>query len=148
MVMAIIACIRVSGIRITGSIDSTWNMFWQHIEACIAVTMISLTAFRSVFISNEFKRKIKKPKPWYSLRLEKLRAKERKDELSERLGHLPMIPPATLSGIRTFIQGGHKPENPGSEPCSLHLHDPISQNQEGEITVVYALSSDVQMVRS
>lgn len=148
MMIAIISCIRVSGIRITGSIDSTWNMFWQHMEACVAVTMISLTAFRSVFIASELKGKIRKRNPWHSLRLEKLRAKQDNNGLDAELGVLPAIPSATLSGIRTFIRGSRKPHNLASEAGSLHSQHPLSQNQEEGIRVVYGLSSDVLMVRA
>ncbi|KAL9030054.1 MAG: hypothetical protein Q9196_001790 [Gyalolechia fulgens] len=54
IVMIIIAIIKASGIRTSvDSFDLVWEVFWQQMEACAAVLMVSLTAFRSVFLSNK-----------------------------------------------------------------------------------------------
>lgn len=60
VIMTIIAIIRISGYRfhgvgIRGSIDSTWAFFWLYLEACVAVIMSSITAFRSLFIHGSSK---------------------------------------------------------------------------------------------
>ena len=49
--MIVVAIIRVSGLYYHGTIDNTWIFLWQQVESCVAVTMLSLTAFRSVFIA-------------------------------------------------------------------------------------------------
>lgn len=52
--MSIIAIVKASGIRTpSDSFDILWELFWQQIEACVAVLMVSITAFRSIFISNK-----------------------------------------------------------------------------------------------
>ena len=51
--MILIAIIRISGLRTGNSIDVAWEIFWQFMEACIAVLMVSLTAFRSLFVSQD-----------------------------------------------------------------------------------------------
>lgn len=64
IVMVIVAIIKASGIRTSvDSFDLVWEVFWQQIEACTAVLMVSFTAFRSVFISNKSKagRKVVRP---------------------------------------------------------------------------------------
>jgi len=55
--MVIIACIKLSGLHKTGnSFDCLWKqLFWTQIEACVAVMMVSFTAFRSVFVSHKAK---------------------------------------------------------------------------------------------
>lgn len=58
--MIMIAIIRMSGYRyhgigLDGSIDSTWAFFWLYLEACVAVIMASITAFRSLFIHGSSK---------------------------------------------------------------------------------------------
>ena len=56
VVNIILASIKVSAIRT--SVDSynlVWTTFWQYIEACSAVLMISSTAFRSFFLSNRLR---------------------------------------------------------------------------------------------
>ena len=110
--MAITASIRVSGINFRGTFDELWLYLWQEIEACVAVAMISLTAFRSVFVASESSRARREgpKKPWYSSTVAAIkRNKARQPSDEEAIQELPRIPSATLTGMRTFIQGGrHK----------------------------------------
>lgn len=54
--MIIFAVIKASGIRTSvESFNLVWELFWQQVEACAAVIMVSFTAFRSIFISNKQK---------------------------------------------------------------------------------------------
>lgn len=56
VVNIILAITEVSPVRT--SVDSynlVWVVFWQYIEACSAVLMISSTAFRSFFLSNRLR---------------------------------------------------------------------------------------------
>ena len=107
--MAITASIRVSGLSFRGTFDEVWLYLWQEIEACIAVTMISLTAFRSVFVASESSRARREmaKKPWYSSTIAAIRrSKTQRGSDEEAIQGLPSIPSATLTGMRTFIQGG------------------------------------------
>ena len=49
--MIILAIVRIAGLRHHNLVDLSWNHFWWHLESCTAVTMLSATAFRSLFIS-------------------------------------------------------------------------------------------------
>lgn len=104
--MALIALVRIGGYRIQGKVDTTWQFFWQHIEVCIAIIMGSATAFRTLFVG-ENSRKTPNKKPSYSIRLRILRKKtptsEKSDWEDANGRHLPTVPSATLSGLRTFI---------------------------------------------
>ena len=104
--MVLIALVRIGGYCIQGKIDITWQLFWQYIEACIAVIMGSATAFRTFFVS-ENSRKTPEKKPSYSVRLRLLRKNNPTGENSDwedaNGRHLPTVPSATLSGLRTFI---------------------------------------------
>ena len=52
--MVIVAIIKASGIRTSvGSFNLVWELFWQQVETCAAVIMVSFTAFRSIFLSNK-----------------------------------------------------------------------------------------------
>ena len=54
--MIIVAIIKASGIRTSvDSFNLVWELFWQQVEACAAVLMVSFTAFRSIFLSNKQK---------------------------------------------------------------------------------------------
>lgn len=62
--MIIIAIVKASGIRTpVHSFDLVWETFWQQMEACTAVLMVSFTAFRSVFVSNKQKTTPKRASP-------------------------------------------------------------------------------------
>lgn len=109
--MTFTAAVRVSGLNDQGKFDLIWLYVWQHIEACVAVMMISLTAFRSVFIGSQSSGAQREPanKPWYSSTVAAIRRKRALDQTDEEttLG-LPTVPSATLTGMRTFIQGGRR----------------------------------------
>lgn len=52
VVMAVIAIIRISAYRLSGrsgSLDVTWVFLWLYIQACIAIIMACLPAFRFLF---------------------------------------------------------------------------------------------------
>ena len=49
--MIILAIVRIGGLRFQNRIDLSWNHFWFHLESCTAITMLSGTAFRSLFVS-------------------------------------------------------------------------------------------------
>ena len=99
--MVIIACIRSPGIRL-GLATPIWQVFWLEVETCVAVCMVSLTAFRSVFASEASNLKGAHNRPWYSSTVAKIRRRKQQDR---DLGILPSIPSATLSGMRTVIRG-------------------------------------------
>lgn len=109
--IAIIAYVRVSGLEINATFDEIWLFVWQQIEACVAVAMLSGTAFRSVFVSSTSARagRDEGRTPWYSSTVEKIRSRK-KQRSSDEEGVLgwPSIPSATLTGMRTFINGGRQ----------------------------------------
>ncbi|KAK7992598.1 hypothetical protein PG988_001392 [Apiospora saccharicola] len=49
-----LACsiIRAAGMYYHGTLDTPWGVFWCHAEACIAVLMASITAYRTVLIGS------------------------------------------------------------------------------------------------
>jgi len=106
--MAITAAVRVSGLKFHGTFDEVWLFLWQQIEACVAVAMISLTAFRSVFVASASSRARKEGarKPWYSSTVEVIkRRRQQRDE--DAMRGLPTIPSATLTGMGTLIGEAH-----------------------------------------
>ena len=48
--MVVIAIIRIS--QVHSSTYNIWATFWQQLEGCVAILMVSLTAFRTLFISS------------------------------------------------------------------------------------------------
>jgi hypothetical protein len=51
-VMIICAILRASMIHYRGAIDGPWQTFWLHAEACIAVTMASITVYKSTLVGS------------------------------------------------------------------------------------------------
>lgn len=99
------AIVRVSGLRYRGKFDNTWICMWQHVEACIAVTMLSVTAFRSVFVAPRPRLNDKQASPWVPS-TGRLLGKHKKSRNNDKQwwGDLT-IPSATLTGLsRVFKQ--------------------------------------------
>lgn len=109
--MAVVSAIRVGGERYKGNYDFSWLFFWLEVEACIAVSVVSLTAFPAVFVT----RKASRPsgggggsgppaKPWYSSSIGKMRHREKicsTDDItgiSQDASKWPTYPSAIASG--------------------------------------------------
>ena len=108
----------------------------MEFEACVAVIMVSLTAFRSLFVTAESKASRSKFRPWYSSSVARLR-KERKNPVS---GHnvegLPAVPRATLTGMRTIIAGPHRHSEPETlDWDKLEEHKPLRNSGQGIYTI-------------
>ena len=145
IVVALIAIVRVSGIRYHGNIDYTWIFFWQHIEVCVAISMVSLTAFRSLFVTTKRQAAAIKAKPWYSSQTLRLRATKREKLGSGGHEKLPSIPSATITGMRTFIRGGQRMTTLDSEAGHEHSEGTLLRDRD-HITVTNIISSEPQAV--
>ena len=116
IVKIIICIVKLSGFRAsTNTMDMTWEMFWHFIETCIAVIMVSSTAFRSLFVANwsgvnspPNKPSLRKRLLTWGIVVGKKRAGGSDSKETEGL---PEIPHATLTGMRTFIRGELDDEN-------------------------------------
>ena len=107
VVMIIVAITKASGLNYLGSFDNSWIYLWQQVEACAAVTIISLTAFRSVFVANGSNILHKKQaSPWQVTVSRVLRRNKKRGYEDRDLNNLT-IPSATLTGMRTLIDSSH-----------------------------------------
>jgi hypothetical protein len=98
---------RAAGTYYNGTLDTPWQVFWLHAEACVAVLMASITVYRSVLIgssdaSTRFQR--------YLENIIKIRTSEGLSEaeqltLRDRFARflLSKIPNATLTGLATMF---------------------------------------------
>lgn len=140
LVMAIIAIIRISGINLTSGVsDVVWLAFWLQQECSIAVIMISISAFRSLFVvgasnkpaPNDFSR------PWYWKRLYLKFAGSDKDT---GFG-LPQIPRPTLTGMRSVIRDGGQFENLVPRP-----HEAWAPRTTGSLQEVDTVSKESETI--
>ena len=112
--MCVVALIRLSGLQNGDFIDQTWVEFWQQMEACVAVMLVSVTAFRSFFVSSDSKQSPKKV-----AQINQQVSRKRPFDWTRTADHrLPKIPSATLTGLRTFVRGG-----PREDPIYSTLDD-------------------------
>ena len=124
VVMAAVALIRVGNIRLAGNGSNfVWSTFWTQIECNVAVWMVSMTAFRSFFVSNarnanERERRLS-PNSFdskLSVLISRLfgrrsaqndcqntRQSDDSGELMIISSQAPAIPRAMISGVRTAI---------------------------------------------
>ena len=110
--MIITAIVRISAIRSSkgSSVDIVWELFWQMVEACIAVTMVSLSVFRSFFVENTSRPTPEQDDAYYRNRRKYNWRKKWTNIDAEETGELPKIPRAMLTGMRTFIRGEKRPD--------------------------------------
>ncbi|KAF2871563.1 hypothetical protein BDV95DRAFT_572287 [Massariosphaeria phaeospora] len=108
-------------------IDITWAVYWVHIEASIAIIMVSLTAFRTVFNLSRDQRETRERRKKPTTYLQRLGGgkKKRQNEGME----LPQVPRATMTGMRTFIHGGKRESGDSTVILS---HDDTLKSYGGE----------------
>ena len=120
----IISIIRVTGGSTSnGAIDITWVMLWYDMEAAIAIIVVSVTAFRALFVAHQAM-KYRSPAenastPWgfWSNRKGKILIKK---ELRE-------TPSPVLGGVQTRIRSSQYDERSfdrGSDELELQLQEP------------------------
>ena len=128
---AITAIIRVAGGNIGhGQVDSAWAIFWEQAEAAVAIMVVSVSAFRALFVTH---RASKQQSPAYhGSTLESIWSK-----IMRRRDNLPAAPAPTFSGARTYIR--HSPYGSGSFEDSRDMELPL--HGQG-IRVTHDISSD------
>ena len=144
--MIMIAIVRASGLlRSNRTIDVQWEVFFQHVEASVSVTTVSLTAFRSLLGVRALNSREKKERAWYSHRRIFLLKKGRKISESKLDGdQLPSIPRATLTGMRTFIRGNRDSKY---DLADLTTSGHGNVQMEYHIQVTQTMSSESEAVR-
>ena len=114
--MIIVVITRASGMKVRGSstFDTVWEVHWQWIECCIAITMVSLTAFRSFFIQHSTRNQSPRERPWYG-GMKAAATSKKSNEENGTIHEWVQMPGGKISGIRSFISGQ------GREHTDAHL---------------------------
>ena len=103
ILMIILAIIRISGFVYHNAFDMGWVYLWQQIESCIAVSTISLTAFRIMFVAST-SRRVRSPWQWTDSFKKRFYKRSNETTSTGVLDDVP-IPGGTLTGMRTAIGG-------------------------------------------
>ena len=117
----IAAVIKVSGgFNNHGQTDAAWAVFWLQAEAAVAVVIVSITAFRALFIARQASKHQSPAKHVSSSRaaIWSRTNKTRKD--------LPRTPSPTSTGVRTYIRQSpyDAPSGEGAGDIELPIQRP------------------------
>lgn len=110
LVMIMVTIVRIAGIKLAdGSVDIVWLAFWQQQESSIAVIMISMSAFRSLFVDSVGvtapRKHLKYSANNWRKRLMRRALGSGGDHAdAERSMGLPQVPRATLTGMSEAIR--------------------------------------------
>lgn len=104
--MVVLACTRIGGFREDGGFDFTWHYFWLHVESSVAVFVVSLTAFRSLFVAEGPSANRRKARRWYSSNAVKKHLRPKPAIEDRDLEDCPTIPSASLSRVQMSARQG------------------------------------------
>lgn len=127
----ITAVVKVAGGNIShGQVDSAWAIFWLQAEAAVAIIVVSITAFRALFVAH---RASKQQSPAHHAST----SRSIWSKLVGRHDDLPACPAPAFTGARTYIR--HSPYGAGSFEGSRDMELPL---QGPGILVTHDISSD------
>ena len=96
----IISIIKVAGGNTTdGGVDTSWVLFWYEIEAAVAIIVVSVSAFRALFIAHQAMKYRSPAENGSSWNIWSRKSKGSKSE------ELPVPPAQVLGGVSTHIRG-------------------------------------------
>ena len=122
-VIIMITVTRASGLVLQGKIDVVWEVYFQIVPAEVGLILVSMTAFRALFVSRAARKQHlpqKGPSSWVKSRYylrnlldpRQWTSKYSKDMAGDQKngttkggfnGEFPSIPGATMTGMNTFI---------------------------------------------
>lgn len=128
IVVIVCAIIRIAGLRYNNTVDAVWETYWQYVAASIGLSMTSVSAFRTLFISHQVgqkrdewtqdfkycrllytsvKRVLKRSFTFKSWRSKTASSKASSDKDRPSFSNDPelgSIERGTITGLRTFIR--------------------------------------------
>ena len=149
-VMVIVAIVRIAGMRqVGGPVDIVWLAFWQQQECSIAVFMVSVSAFRSLFVQSPAKTpapRQTRESPSYRRRIFLRRRHDRDLYDVEGTEGLPQIPGATLTGLST-IAGRNRDHEEKAGPGQQFQSSlpPSDHGQSTEISTTTSYGQDAEL---
>ena len=135
--------------RGSGSVDIVWLIFWQQQECSIAVLMVSVSAFRSLFVQSPAQSPISREQRHSPSEKERRFLRRHPDpdlyDTHEANG-LPQIPSATLSGMATVIGEARRSEATADLDQRFHSHLPPSDHDRStEISTSKSSARDAEL---
>ena len=136
--MVVLAIVRVStGESSSGQVDSAWVIFLLQAEACVALIVVSVSAFRALFMARQETKHTHQRSPWQMSR--ESQAKLWTANLRNKKS-LPSIPSPVPAGVSTRIN--HSLDNRLYDPTTGDIELPL---QGTGILITHDMSSVVDV---
>lgn len=130
--------VRIVGLKVPGikSIDIVWEVYWQFIEACVGVMVVSMMTFRTFFVQRAIKAKRASPRVLFSRMYRRTFRRNYQNDVE-----LPneSFPHPTMTGVKTFIDGAGKSTQESKSSDSKV----VSEFDEGRFSLHENASSQV-----
>ena len=149
-VMIIVTIVRVAGMkqRGSGTVDIVWLAFWVQQECSIAVLMVSVSAFRSLFLQSPAQPPmLRKQRSSPSEKRRRFLRQRPDPDLydTHEINGLPQVPSATLTGITTVIGAHRRAEEAPYPDQQYHSHlEPSDQACSSETATRNSSAHDVE----
>ena len=125
IIVIVFTVTRASGLEWRDKLDVLWEVYFQIVAAEVGLILVSMTAFRALFVSRAarnqhsprkspskwlksryFLRNLIDPRRWISKYTKDMTGGQKDDTMKGGVnGGLPNIPGATMTGMNTFING-------------------------------------------
>ncbi|PVI03951.1 hypothetical protein DM02DRAFT_611901 [Periconia macrospinosa] len=144
IIMIALAITRASKMAGVVATDIPYEMFFQYLEAAVALLTASLTAFRTFFVTQRERTRYqdRMKKPSFSFRNIGLRKKTYDISRDEEANGLPEVPGATMTGVRSFIRRNNRTEGNDTIMKSFSPQSTLI-SEECEGFVVRSISSSL-----
>ena len=123
IIVIVFTVTRASGLEWQDKLDVLWEVYFQIVAAEVGLILVSMTAFRALFVSRAarnqhsphkgpsvwlksryFLRNLIDPRRWISKYSKDMTGGQKDDTMKDGInGELPSIPGATMTGMNTFI---------------------------------------------
>ena len=150
-VMIIVTIVRIAGMKQggSGSVDIVWLVFWQQQECSIAVLMVSVSAFRSLFVQSPAQSPmLRHPRSSPSEKRRRFLRRRPDPDLydTHETNGLPQIPSATLTGMATVIGARSRAEEAPYPDQQYHSHlQPSDQFCSSETATSNSSARDAEL---
>ena len=146
-VMVIVTIVRIAGMQHggNGNVDIVWLAFWQQQECSIAILMVSISAFRPLFVPSPSKPPIHRQQRYSPSEKGRRLLRRRPDpdlyDTHETNG-LPQIPSATLTGMASVT--GEDPQFAGAADLDQRVRSHLSPSEHACSTDTTTTSSSAR----
>lgn len=103
--MVIFTVTRASGLEWHGKLDVLWEVYFQIVAAEVGLILVSVSAFRALFVARARKQQSPQRGPWASKPSKDVGDEKKEDQAVEGVeGTRPRIHGSTSTGMQTVVE--------------------------------------------